>query len=64
MGDLSLHFSVSEFGLPEAKARRRGCEPADYPAEWIESRLKPLCAALEIVRTHRVQVVLTDLRHG
>lgn len=50
MGDLSLHFSVSEFGLPEAKARRRGCEPADYPAEWIETRLKPLVKALEVIR--------------
>ena len=50
MGDLSLHFSRHEFALPEAKAARHGCEPAAYPAEWVEARLKPLCAALEVIR--------------
>lgn len=50
MGDLSLHFSLSEFALPEAKAARHGCEPAAYPAEWVEARLAPLVRALEVIR--------------
>ena len=50
MGDLSPHFSLSEFGLPEAKAARRGCEPAEYPPEWVEARLAPLVRALEVIR--------------
>ena len=50
MGDLSLHFSLSEFALPEAKAARHGCEPAEYPAEWVEARLAPLVRALEVIR--------------
>ena len=50
MGDISPHFSRHEFALPEAKAARRGLLGADYPPEWIDSRLKPLCAALEVIR--------------
>lgn len=50
MGDITPHFSRSEFDLSEAKAARRGCEPAEYPAEWIETRLQPLCKALERLR--------------
>ena len=50
MGDLSPHFSLSEFGLPEAKAARHGCEPAEYPPEWVEARLAPLVRALEVIR--------------
>ena len=50
-GDVSPHFSRHEFDLPDEKARKRGLDAgAEYPAEWIESRLKPLCAALEIIR--------------
>ncbi len=50
-GDVSPHFSRHEFDLPDEKARKRGLDAgAKYPAEWIESRLKPLCAALEIIR--------------
>lgn len=50
MGDLSPHFSLHEFGLSAAKAARHGCPGADYPGEWIDSRLVPLVRALEIVR--------------
>ena len=50
-GDVSPHFSRHEFDLPDAKAQKRGLDAgAVYPAEWIDSRLKPLCAALEVVR--------------
>ena len=50
-GSVSPHFSLHEFGLSDEKARKRGLDVgAEYPAEWIDSRLKPLCAALEIIR--------------
>lgn len=47
---ITEHFSRHEFDLPPAKAAARGCEPAEYPAEWIEARLLPLCRALEVLR--------------
>lgn len=50
MGDLSLHFSKHEFALPADKASAHGCEPAEYPPEWVEARLRPLCMALEVIR--------------
>ena len=50
MGDITSHFSRSEFGLSEAKAARHGCTGADYPAEWVEARLMPLARALERLR--------------
>jgi len=50
MGDLSLHFSLHEFGLPEAKAAARGCAGAEYPAEFVAARLAPLVRALEVIR--------------
>ena len=50
MGNISPHFSLSEFGLPEGKAAEYGFPPADYPAEWVEPRLRPLCAVLETLR--------------
>jgi uncharacterized protein YcbK (DUF882 family) len=43
---LTTHFSVEEWSQPA----RHGFEEAPYPPEWIESRLKPLCAALEVLR--------------
>ena len=50
-GDVSPHFSRHEFDLSDEKARKRGLDAgAEYPAEWIESRLTPLCAALEVIR--------------
>lgn len=50
MGNISPHFSLSEFGLPEAKAARHGCAGAEYPPEWVEARLAPLVRALEVIR--------------
>lgn len=38
---ITPHFSLSEFQC-------RDLTP--YPAEWIASRLHPLCAALEVIR--------------
>ena len=61
MGDITPHFSRSEFALTEAKARRYGFSAAEYPAEWVEARLLPLCQALEAVRERlggrRVRVI-------
>lgn len=61
MGDVTPHFSRSEFALPASKAREYGFEPAEYPAEWVETRLRPLCRALEVVRSklggRRVKVI-------
>ena len=50
MGDITDNFSRHEFDLPEGKAHKHGCEPAEYPAEWVEARLRPLCMALEVIR--------------
>lgn len=50
MGDLSLHFSRHEFALPADKAAKKGLTGAEYPAEWVETRLRPLCMALEVIR--------------
>ena len=50
-GDVSPHFSRHEFDLSDERAQKRGLTAgAEYPAEWIESRLTPLCAALEVIR--------------
>ena len=50
-GDVSPHFSRHEFDLSDEKARKRGLDSgAEYPVEWIASRLTPLCAALEVIR--------------
>lgn len=40
------HFSTGEFVQP----RDYGLPAEDYPNEWIESRLVPLCNVLEILR--------------
>ena len=50
MGDVTDNFSRWEFALPDGKARKRGCQPADYPEEYVDERLRPLCLALEGVR--------------
>lgn len=47
---ITPHFSLDEFDLPDEKARRYGLSGALYPTEWIDSRLRPLCKALEAVR--------------
>ena len=49
-GDITEHFSRHEFALPEDKAAKKGLHGAEYPAEWVETRLRPLCAALEVIR--------------
>lgn len=36
------HFSVAEFGCRDG---------SPYPPAWIASRLRPLCEALEVLRT-------------
>ena len=47
---ITEHFALHEFALPADKAARRGCEPAEYPAAFIDTRLRPLCKALERLR--------------
>lgn len=39
---ITPHFSAVEFECHDG---------TDYPAEWIETRLRPLCVALEAIRT-------------
>jgi hypothetical protein len=46
---ITPHFSLGEFERP-ARPKKGFPTAAPYPAEWIESRLRPLCEALEIVR--------------
>ena len=50
MGDISPNFSRHEFGLSRAAAGAYGFSAADYPAEWVDDRLRPLCAVLETLR--------------
>lgn len=38
---ITEHFSVEEFACRDG---------TPYPAEWIETRLRPLCEALEVIR--------------
>jgi uncharacterized protein YcbK (DUF882 family) len=40
------HFALHEFDQPAG----HGIPAAPYPTEWIEERLRLLCAALEILR--------------
>ena len=47
---ITKHFALNEFALPQAKAARRGLSGAEYPAEFIDTRLRPLCKALERLR--------------
>lgn len=44
---ITLHFAYHEFAQPA----RRGFKYQNYPEEWVETRLKPLCLELEIIRT-------------
>ena len=50
MGDLSANFSRHEFGLSKAAAGAYGFAAAPYPEEWVDERLRPLCALLEALR--------------
>src|SRR5262245_13244853 len=47
LDQLTVHFAVSEF----AQKSRQGISSQPYPAEWINERLRPLCDALEALRT-------------
>lgn len=50
MGDVTRHFSRHEFRLPQSKAEEFGFSETPYPEEWVASRLRPLCMALEVLR--------------
>lgn len=43
---LTPHFNTDEFSQPSDY----GLDGKDYPSEWIESRLLPLCNVLEALR--------------
>jgi len=43
---ITPHFDSGEFAQPA----RHGFSRCLYPEEWIESRLRPLCEQLEIIR--------------
>lgn len=48
---VSSHFAVGEFGLPPMGQKLRdGFVPVQYPADWIDGRLRLLCDALEVLR--------------
>lgn len=49
---ITPHFALHEFALDEARAAERGCVGAPYPEAWIDSRLRPLCDVLEVLRAH------------
>lgn len=48
---ITEHFSRQEFDSRDGH---------QYPAEWIKSRLKPLCEALERVRAQTGPIVITS----
>ncbi len=50
MGDVTTHFSRHEFRLPQDKAEEFGFSETPYPEEWVATRLRPLCMALEVLR--------------
>jgi uncharacterized protein YcbK (DUF882 family) len=43
---MTEHFKATEF----AQRRWEGGPAVAYPAEWLASRLKPLCETLEVIR--------------
>lgn len=45
--EITEHFDSDEFAQPA----RHGIPGESYPDEWLESRLKPLCGALETIRS-------------
>jgi uncharacterized protein YcbK (DUF882 family) len=57
---ISQHFSRAEF----SQRARHGQPAMPYPAEWIADRLRPLCAALEVLRAEvgRPLVVVSGYR--
>lgn len=44
MAKITPHFSAEEFACKDK-------DRTPYPAAWVESRLRPLCELLEIIRT-------------
>jgi uncharacterized protein YcbK (DUF882 family) len=50
MSNVTPHFKVGEFARP-ARPARGFPAAAPYPAAWVSARLRPLCEALEVLRT-------------
>jgi len=44
------HFSREEFDRPARERGGRLYPAAPYPLAWIQSRLRPLCETLEVIR--------------
>ena len=58
---ITAHFHSEEFDQPA----RHGLPLRPYPEKWIEYRLRPLCEALEVIRTElggRVIAILSGYR--
>jgi hypothetical protein len=47
---ISFNFSSKDFDQPALE--RAGIAAAAYPGKWVQSRLAPLCMALEVIRAH------------
>lgn len=47
---VTKHFDSKEFDRPERVRNGKKFPRAPYPEKWIESRLRPLCEALEVLR--------------
>lgn len=45
------HFTIKEFGCKDG---------TPYPADWVESKLIPLCEMLEIIRDHYKRPILIN----
>jgi uncharacterized protein YcbK (DUF882 family) len=48
---VTTHFSSEEFDRPARVRAGKQFPTAAYPAKWIESRLRPLCETLEVIRS-------------
>jgi uncharacterized protein YcbK (DUF882 family) len=46
MGNITEHFSLWEFQQPS----RHGFKSLEYPLDWVDDRLRPLCGLLEKIR--------------
>ncbi len=48
--NVTPHFTLAEFGRPKRVRNGKVFEAAEYPLEWVPTRLLPLCLILEKLR--------------
>lgn len=48
--NVTPHFTLAEFGRPRRVRNGKVFEAAEYPLDWVPTRLVPLCLILEKLR--------------